>query len=150
MRWLWPLAVALGLSACKAFEPGPMNLVCGCEAGAFAQGAKCHCALPLLETKPYTGRVFSDLIKQANDVQVDGTVSVTQGAVKVSFEGLGDERHEVTARPGAPAKLSGRAAVYRPAGASDDTTLHFEFRALDGSPRQAKGITLDFDYRVGE
>lgn len=143
MRWLVAGVAALALVACK---PNPKAMECTCESGAFAQGETCHCVLQLAEGKALRRRFFSSYIKQAYDVALDGTVTVQKGTVKVWLEDKDNVRHEVTVKAGAPVKLVGRPGAERSA-SSDDTTFSLNVQAVDG---KAEGVTVDFEYHVGE
>lgn len=143
MRWL---ALALAMLALAACKPDPKAMECTCKSGVFATGETCHCVLQLAEGKPLRRRFFSTLIKQAPDVALDGTVTVQKGAVKVWIEDKDNARHEVTAKAGAPVKLVGRPGAERSA-SSDDTTFSVNVQAVGG---KAEGVTVDFEYHVGE
>lgn len=143
MRWL---ALSLGVLALAGCKDDPKAIECGCKSGVFATGESCHCVLQVAETKPLRRRMFSSFIKQAHDVALDGTVTVQKGTVKVWIEDKTNARHEVTVKAGEPVKLVGRPGAETSAG-SDDVTFSFYVQAVGG---QAEGVTVDFEYHVGE
>ncbi|MBI1424763.1 MAG: hypothetical protein GC149_15060 [Gammaproteobacteria bacterium] len=129
-------------------QPDMKSLECSCSSGFFARGEHCQCTLAQADGKPLRRRFFSNYIKQAPDVQIDGTLTVQQGAVKLWFEDKDNHRHEFIATPGAEMKFSGRPGAERSA-ASDDVTFSLNLQAIEGSPPHAEGIVVVFDYVVG-
>jgi len=143
VRWLALSLAMLALAGCK---PDPKAMECGCKSGVFATGETCHCVLQVAEGKPLRRRMFSNFIKQEHDVALNGTVTVQKGTVKVWIEDKTDARHEILVPAGAPVKLVGRPGAERSAG-SDDVTFSINVQAVGG---KAEGVTVDFDYHVGE
>lgn len=144
--WFALLLLAVPIISC---EPDPRAMECNCSSGFFARGEHCLCTLGVADENPLRRRIFSSFIKQAPDVKIDGNVKVKRGSARVWFDDKDSMRHELIVTPEEPAKLTGRPGAERAAG-SDDVTFSLNLQAVEGTPPRAEGISVEFDYSVGD